>query len=389
MKKRVFLIVLDSFGVGELPDAAEFSDVGSHTLKSCTQSEKLFIPTLKSLGLYNIDGIGCGVLEENPKANFAKMIEKSMGKDTTIGHWEISGIISEKALPTYKDGFPLEIIKQFEQKTGTKIMCNKPYSGTKLLEDYGEEHMQTGNLIVYTSADSVMQIAAHEDIVPIEKLYKYCEIAREILQGEHGVGRVIARPFEGEVGNFKRTTNRHDYSLTPPKETMLTKLQDEGFSSIGIGKIYDIFAGVGVDQRIPTKSNEEGMQKTIEIAKNNDFEGLCFVNLVDFDMLFGHRNDVDGYANALTEFDVKLAELLEVLREEDILIITADHGCDPKTISTDNSREYIPLLVYGKKLKSAVNLGIRQTFSDIGATILNIFDLKAEISGNSFLSDIK
>lgn len=381
--KRVFLIVLDSVGVGELPDAHNFGDEGSNTLKSCFESGKMNIPNLTNLGIFNIDGVDYGKKLGRASGCFGKMCEKSNGKDTTIGHWEIAGVVSEKPLPTYPNGFPNEIIEQFEKMTGKKVICNKPYSGTKVIEDYGDEHIKTGNLIVYTSADSVFQIASHEDVVPLDKLYQYCEIARNMLD----VGRVIARPFTTKDGKFVRTSNRHDYSLSPPKHTMLDILQKNSLSSIGIGKIYDIFNGVGVDNRVPTVNNDDGMDKTINIVKNKDFEGLCFVNLVDFDMLYGHRNDIDGYADALTRFDVRLGELMENLKDDDILILTADHGCDPKTPSTDHSREYVPILVYGNKIKENINLGVRNSFCDISETVLDIFKLSCNM-GKSFLKDI-
>ena len=386
MSKRVFLIVLDSLGIGELPDANKFNDQGSNTLKSLRSSNEFNTPTLKSLGLFNIDGVGGGV--ENPKGSFAKNIEKSNGKDTTIGHWEIAGIISKTAMPTYPNGFPSRIITRFEQETGKKVLCNKTYSGTEVIKDYGKQHIETGDLIVYTSADSVFQIASHEDIVSVEDLYKYCQIARDILQGDDGVGRVIARPFTGEYP-FVRTANRKDFSLLPPNKTMLNLLKDSGYQVKAVGKINDIFAGSGITVSYKTKSNDEGMQKTQEIVKEN-FEGLCFVNLVDFDSKYGHRNDVDGYAKALSQFDKWLGEFLPLLKQDDILIITADHGCDPNTLSTDHSREYTPLLIYGKGIKGGINLHERQTFADVSATVLDYFNVnKQTTDGNSFLSLIK
>jgi phosphopentomutase len=314
------------------------------------------------------------------------LAEKSKGKDTTTGHWEIAGVISSKAFPTYPNGFPKEIIDEFEQRTGRKTLCNLPYSGTEVILEYGKEHMDTGALIVYTSADSVFQIAAHEDVVPVEDLYKYCEIAREILQGEHGVGRVIARPFIGDHPNFTRTSNRHDYSLAPPK-TMLDQLVEAGIEVLGVGKIYDIFAGKGLTDTVRTNNNQEGIERLIERTAR-DFNGLCFINLVDFDMVYGHRNDIDGYAKALSEFDSQLPRILDSLRDDDILIITADHGCDPSTPSTDHSREYVPMLAYGKKIKKGINLGTRESFADIAATILEYFNLDQDIAGTSFLKDI-
>ncbi len=374
--KRVFLIVLDSVGIGGMPDAALFGDEGSDTLASLMKSEKFNTPTLKSLGLFNIDGVGGEFKCEKPLASFARLQEASQGKDTTIGHWEIAGVESAKPLPVYPNGFPSEIIDELEQKTGCKVICNKPYSGTDVIRDFGMEHMKTGALIVYTSADSVFQIAANEKIVPVAKLYEYCEIARAILKGEHAVGRVIARPFEGEsTEDFKRTKNRHDYSLKPPSIIMPQLLQNAGYDTIGVGKIYDIFDGVGISESTKTKSNAHGMEVTLELAKR-DFSGLAFINLVDFDMVFGHRNNVDGYANALSEFDAQLAQLLPLLKKDDMLMITADHGCDPATPSTDHSRECVPLLIYGQGIKSGVNLGTRKSFVCISKTICDYFGVE-------------
>lgn len=368
MAKRVFVIVLDSYGIGEMPDAYKWHDEGSNTLGAIRNHPNFDCPTLKDLGLFNIDTVGGGV--ENPIGCFGRMTESSEGKDTTTGHWEMAGQISTQAFPTYPDGFPKEVIDELEAKTGRKCICNKPYSGTEVIKDYGKEHMETGALIVYTSADSVLQIAAHESIVPVDELYRYCEIAREILQGPHAVGRVIARPFEGEWP-FTRTSRRHDFSLEP-KRTMLDVLKEKGLDVISVGKIYDIFAGKGLTESNRTTCNDEGMKKTIEFA-DRDFEGLCFVNLVDFDMVYGHRNDVAGYAAASTAFDKQLSELLPKLRDDDILFITADHGCDPSTPSTDHSREYVPLIAYGKKLKQGVNLGTLSTFADLSAAVLDYF----------------
>ena len=384
--KRVFLIVLDSFGIGEMPDAADFGDEGSNTLCAIYNSKKFNAPNLQKMGLFNIDGVTVGKKVEYPAASIARLAEKSKGKDTTTGHWEICGVVSEKPMPTYPDGFPEEILARFSKKTGRGVLCNKPYSGTQVIADYGEEHLSTGDLIVYTSADSVFQIAAHEDIIPVETLYDYCRIAREILQGDHAVGRVIARPFTGEKGNFIRTENRHDFSLEPPCETTLDKLKNAGFDVISVGKIYDIFAGKGITEKYFTKNNSQGMEKTEELVKK-DFCGLCFTNLVDFDMLYGHRNDVDGYANAVSQFDLWLGEFVEGMSENDLLIVTADHGCDPLTESTDHSREYVPLLVYGKKVRS-VNLGTGESFADIGKTVEDIFSINSSISGQSFKNKI-
>ena len=385
MAKRVFLIVLDSVGIGAMPDAAEWNDAGSDTLGVIRKHPAFDCPNLTKLGLFGIDGIAEKV--DGGEACYARMTESSKGKDTTIGHWEIAGIYSSRPLPTYPNGFPKELLEEFSKRTGRGVLCNQPYSGTEVIKDYGEEHLKTGKLIVYTSADSVFQIAAHEDLVPIEELYRYCEIARELLQGEHGVGRVIARPFNGEYP-FKRTPRRHDYSLLPPSETMLTVLKDAGYDVLSVGKIYDIFAGKGLTESRPTTSNEDGMDATMAMA-NRNFNGLCFINLVDFDMVYGHRNDIEGYAKAMTAFDRRLGELLPLLKEDDLLIITADHGCDPKTPSTDHSREYTPMLAYGKKLKSGVNLGTRDSFADIGATVLEWFGLPTDaIFGKSFLKEI-
>ena len=382
--KRVFLIVLDSFGIGEMPDAAEYGDKGTNTLASVAKSPYFSMENMKKLGFFNIDGVDCHEKADTIQATIARMTEKSKGKDTTIGHWEIAGICSEKPLPTYPDGFPKEVLDEFSQRTGRGVLCNAPYSGTEVIKAYGKEHMETGKLIVYTSADSVFQIAAHEDIVPVEALYEYCEIAREILQGEHGVGRVIARPFIGEEGNFTRTAKRHDYSLMPPKKTMLDVLKENGKAVIAVGKIKDIFAGKGITEFVYTKGNEEGIERTLEYL-DKDFEGLCFINLVDYDMLYGHRNDVDGYAKALTYFDEKLPEIMAKLREDDILMITADHGCDPGyTVSTDHSREYTPFLMYGKTVEPK-NLGTRDTFADIAATVLNYFEMTKPFAGESML----
>ncbi len=380
--KRLFLIVLDSMGIGAEPDAHLFGDEGSNTLGAIRSHPDFNCPNLEKLGLFNIEGVGGGV--ENPLAAHARMQEASMGKDTTIGHWEIAGVISPKPLPTYPNGFPKEVIDEFERLTGRKTLCNKPYSGTDVIRDYGEEHLKTGALIVYTSADSVFQIAAHEDLVPVAELYKYCEIARELLRGEHGVGRIIARPFEG-VHPFKRTSRRHDYSLEPPQKTMLDMLKDGGYDTLAVGKIFDIFVGQGISKSVRTGSNADGMAKTSAYFKE-DFNGLCFVNLVDFDMVYGHRNDIAGYAKAMTEFDLWLGGFLENLRDNDFLMITADHGCDPATPSTDHSREYVPMLLYGKNVKP-VNLGTRKTFADMSATILDFFGVeKGETKGESFLS---
>ena len=388
MAKRVFLIVLDSCGCGEMPDSADFGDAGSNTLRACTASSRLDIPTLSKMGIFNIDSVDCGTPVPAPTAAYGRMAEKSRGKDTTIGHWELAGLISPHPLPTFPDGFPADFIQAFEEKTGRKVLCNKPYSGTEVIRDYGREQKETGGLICYTSADSVFQIAANEAEIPPEELYRICETAREMLTGpELGVGRVIARPYTGEYPNYVRTSNRHDFSLLPPAPTLLDELKQAGLATIGVGKIYDIFAGQGITEMVRNKSNADGMEHTLHYAAQ-DFEGLCFVNLVDFDMLFGHRNDVDGYAAALTEFDGQLRELLPMLKEDDLLFITADHGCDPSTPSTDHSREHVPLLAYGAKIKAGYNLGTRSTYADLAATVAEYFGVKANIAGTSFLREI-
>lgn len=389
MSKRVFLIVLDSFGVGCLPDADKFGDAGCNTLKSISTSKEFSMSNMKRLGFFNIDGVDYLDGVNAPAGSFGRSMEKSMGKDTTIGHWEIAGVISPEPLPTYPNGFPEEVIKEFEEKTGRRVVCNLPYSGTKVLDDYADEHLKDGALIVYTSADSVFQIAAHEELVPVEELYRYCEIARGMLRGKHGVGRVIARPFIGtKEKGYTRTSNRHDFSLEPPKKTVIDFIKEAGLDTIGVGKIYDIFAGQGIEKTTRIKNNLDGMNVTIEQAKE-DFNGLCFVNLVDFDMVYGHRRNVDGYAGAATEFDGKLAELLPLLKKDDLLIITADHGCDPGFTGTDHTREYIPIVVYGEPVKAGVNLGTRSTYADIAATVADYLGVKAETAGTSFLKEIE
>ncbi|MCR5282468.1 MAG: phosphopentomutase [Lachnospiraceae bacterium] len=384
---RVFLIVLDSFGIGAAPDAAAFGDAGTNTIGSCSTSAYFKLPNLQKLGLFDIDGVQ--VEKGSPVGDaitgrIARMQEASAGKDTTIGHWEIAGLISESPLPTYPDGFPSEVIREFEKQTGRSVLCNKPYSGTKVIADYGQEHMKSGDLIVYTSADSVFQIAAHEDVVPIEQLYEYCRIARRILRGKHGVGRVIARPFIGSPGSFERTSRRHDFSLEPPGKTLLDHVKDAGKDVIAVGKIHDIFAGEGMTEFVYTTSNADGIEKTLGYLQK-EFDGLCFVNLVDYDMLYGHRRDIDGYAKALAYFDEKLPAIMEGLGNEDILILTADHGCDPGYLATtDHTREYTPCIMYGKKLAPA-NLGTRQTFADIAATVLDWLQISASCPGSSML----
>ena len=386
--KRVFLIVLDSFGVGALPDSEKFGDVGVNTLAACATSAKLHIPNMIAAGLGNIDGVDCLPRAEAPMGAYARLREQSMGKDTTIGHWEISGIVSPEPMPTYPQGFPKEVLDAFEQATGRGVLCNLPYSGTDAIRDYGKEHMETGKWIVYTSADSVFQVAAHEGVIPLEELYDGCRKARQILRGKHGVGRVIARPFVGspEEG-FRRTANRHDFSLEPPAETMLDAVKAAGLDCLAVGKIHDIFAGRGDTEYVFNKSNQDGMAHTDDFAAR-DFHGLCFVHLVDFDMVYGHRRDIDGYADALSEFDAWLGTFLPKLGQEDILMITADHGCDPAyTATTDHTREYVPLLVLGKQVKP-VNLGTRATFADIAATVTELLGVPYRTPGNSFAKEI-
>lgn len=386
--KRIFLIVLDSCGAGAMPDSEQFGDVGVNTLRSCATSRYFEIPNLVKAGIGNIDGLSFLGLTEKPGGSVARLAESSMGKDTTIGHWEISGIVSPKPLPTYPKGFPQEVLEAFEAATGRGVLCNLPYSGTDVIRDYGAEQLRTGKWIVYTSADSVFQIAAHEELIPLEELYDACRKAREILQGKHGVGRVIARPFAGSVeAGFTRTSNRHDFSLEPPKETLLDAVKAAGLDSISVGKIYDIFAHRGTTEQVFTKGNTDGLAKTMAYAQK-DFHGLCFVNLVDFDMLYGHRRDVDGYAKALAEFDGWLPGFLEKLGEEDLVLITADHGCDPAyAATTDHTREYVPLLALGKMVRP-VNLGTRRGFADIAATIAELLEVKLDTPGKSFAGEI-
>ena len=386
-KKRVFLIVLDSFGIGEMPDAKKYGDEGSNTLAAIVKSEKYDTPNLEKLGLFNIEGVNCKEGVDNPQASFARLAESSNGKDTTTGHWEMAGIISEKPFPTFPNGFPEDFLEEYSKRVGRKILCNKPYSGTEVIKDYGKEHLETGALIVYTSADSVFQVAGHEDVVSLEELYRCCEIAREMLQGDLGVGRVIARPFVGKEGSFERTRNRHDYALDPTGPIVMDDLVKNGFDSIGVGKIYDIFAGKSVEESYKMEDNIDGMNITLDLC-DKDFNGLCFVNLVDFDMIYGHRNDVDGYANAASEFDKQLGQMMDKLREDDIVIITADHGCDPSTESTDHSREYVPMIIFGDKIKAGVDLKTRNTFADIGKTVADIFGIESPIPGTSFYREV-
>ena len=388
MMKRIFLIVLDSCGVGAAPDSEQFGDIGVNTLRSCAASPKFSIPHLIEAGLGNLDGIDYLPKTDHPTAALARLQEASMGKDTTIGHWEIAGIVSPSPLPTYPQGFPREVLEEFEKQTGRGVLCNLPYSGTDVIRDYGEEQKKTGKWIVYTSADSVFQVAANENWIPLEELYDACRKARAILRGKHGVGRVIARPYVGQSpSEFRRTSNRHDFSLEPPKQTMLDAIKAAGLDTLAVGKIYDIFAGQGTTEHVFNKSNADGMAHTDDYAAR-DFHGLCFVNLVDFDMQYGHRRDVDGYANALTEFDTWLGQFLPKLGEDDLVMITADHGCDPAyTATTDHTREYVPLVVLGKQVKP-VNLGTRKSFADIAATVTELLNVPFETPGKSFAREI-
>ena len=376
--KRVFLIVLDSFGIGTAPDSADFGDAGADTLGSIRRSAKFSAENMKKLGLFNIDGIKGGI--EAPAGAYARMTERSRGKDTIIGHWEMCGVISEQPLPTFPDGFPEELLEKLSAAWGRGILCNKPYSGTQVIADYGREHLGTGKLIVYTSADSVLQIAAHESVVPIEELYRDCEIAREICRGKYGVGRIIARPFEGEYP-YKRTSRRHDFALEPPHKTTLDLLKDAGLDVIAVGKINDIFAGQGVTDAIKTSGNADGMEKTMALL-DRDFHGFAFVNLVDFDMVYGHRRDIDGYAAATAAFDAWLGGFRAKMRPDDLLLITGDHGCDPGFTGTDHTREYTPLLAAGGAVRPG-NLGTRTSFADIGATVADIFGVPNPNAGES------
>ncbi len=389
MARRVFLVVLDSFGVGYEPDADKFGDVGANTLASIAKDEHFKADNLKKLGLFNLDGVTCGEKEAHVMGSYARLQEASNGKDTTIGHWEIAGVESERALPTYPNGFPQQVIDQYEKLTGRKVLCNKPYSGTEVLKDYGEQHMKTGDLIVYTSADSVFQVAAHEDVVPVPELYNYCQMARDMLKGEHGVGRVIARPFVGSCAeDFKRTSNRHDYSLKPPKKTMLDCLKEAGKDVIGVGKIYDIFDGEGVTEKIRTTGNTNGIEVMLDLA-DRDFNGLAFINLVDFDMIYGHRRNIPGYAAATAEFDEALGKMLKKLRPEDVLIITGDHGCDPGyTKTTDHTREYVPMLTVGAPVKENNDLGTVFGFGAIAKTVCSYLEVPVQLDGKDLTEQI-
>ncbi|WP_203246415.1 phosphopentomutase [Sporosarcina beigongshangi] len=385
--KRIHVIVLDSVGIGEAPDAQLFGDVGSNTLGHIGDAmEGLHMPHMSKLGLGNIGEIKGITVEDEPQAYYGKMEEASVGKDTMTGHWEIMGLNIDKPFKVYPNGFPQELIAELEQRTGRKVICNQPASGTEVLDEYGEEHMETGALIVYTSADPVLQIAAHEGIIPIEEQYRICEIARELtLDPKYLVGRVIARPFIGEPGNFTRTTNRHDYALKPFGRTVMNELVDATYDVIAVGKIADIFNGEGITESVRTVSNMDGVDKLLDVMKK-DFKGLSFTNLVDFDALFGHRRDPIGYGNALQEFDARLPEIMTALHEEDLLIITADHGNDPTYPGTDHTREYVPLLVYSPSFKRGGALPQRETFSDVGATVADNFNVKLPEFGVSFLS---
>ena len=382
--KRIFLMVLDSFGIGQMPDAQAFGDENVNTLRSCAATGALEIPNMIAAGLGNIHGVDCLPKTAAPTGAYGRLTEASQGKDTTIGHWEIAGLVSPTPLPTYPQGFPREVLEAFEAATGRGCLCNLPYSGTDAIRDYGKAHLETGKWILYTSADSVFQIAAHEEKVPLEELYEACRKARAILRGKHGVGRVIARPFVGtpEEG-FRRTANRHDFSLEPPGRTLLDAVKEAGLASMGVGKIHDIFAGRGLTEYVYNKSNAHGMEHTDAYAAK-DFRGLCFVNLVDFDMVYGHRRDALGYAKALSEFDAWLGTFLPKLGPEDLLMITADHGCDPGyAATTDHTREYVPLLVLGPGVKPG-NLGTLPTFADIAATAAQLLEVDLETPGRSF-----
>ncbi|NMO96914.1 phosphopentomutase [Paenibacillus lemnae] len=388
--RRICFIVLDSVGIGEAPDAAQFGDTGAHTLRHILEhNAELSLPNLQKLGLGNIESLPNVPAEDAPRGYYGKMQEVSVGKDTMTGHWELMGLKVETPFNTYEKGFPSALIAQFEQATGRKVLGNKPASGTEIIKEFGEEQMKTGAWIVYTSADSVFQIAAHEDIIPLDELYRACETARSLtLQPEFSVGRVIARPFTGAPGQFVRTSNRHDYAIKPPEPTVMNALEHHNLDVIAVGKINDIFTGEGVTQSFPTKSNEHGIQETIRLMKS-DFEGLLFTNLVDFDSLYGHRRDPEGYGQALADFDRALPGIMETLKEDDLLIISADHGNDPVHTGTDHTREYVPLLLYSPGLQQSGHLGLRETFADVGATIAHNFGAKPPEHGESFLSQLK
>lgn len=388
MIKRIILIVLDSVGIGEMPDAAKYGDVGSDTLGNVSKAVGgLKLPNMEKLGLGNIDGVKNITKCENPMGSFGKCAELSIGKDTVTGHWEIAGVVLEEPLNTYPEGFSEDIIKEFESKIGRKIIGNKVASGTEIIKELGEEHIKTGSPIVYTSADSVFQIAAHEDVVPLDELYNMCQIARKMFVGEKAIGRIIARPFIGEPGQFTRTSNRIDFALDPFDKTMLEYIKEKGISVMAVGKIEDIYNKKGITDAVHIKNNMDGIDKTLEYMKENK-NGLIFTNLVDFDMLYGHRNDAVGYAKALVDVDNRMPEIISDMKEDDILILTADHGCDPTTESTDHSREYIPVIVYGKRIKSGINIGVRKSFSDIGKTILDLLKIENNLCGDSFAKEI-
>ena len=379
--KRVFLIVLDSCGIGALPDAAAFGDGDPHTLRRVSASAHFSAETLSSLGLGLVEGVDFLPKTKTPRGAYGRLAERSGGKDTTIGHWEIAGVVSKAPLPTYPNGFPEELLAEFSRRIGRGWLCNLPYSGTDVIRDFGDEHRESGKVIVYTSADSVFQIAAHTDVVPLEELYAICRTARELLAGEHAVGRVIARPFVGESGAYTRTADRRDFSVPPPRPTLLDAVAAQGLAVRSVGKIADIFAGHGITHSTLTHGNAEGMAAALAAAEET-FDGLCFVNLVDFDMLYGHRQDVDGYAAAIAEFDAWLPQLLKRLKKDDLLVITADHGCDPGDDHTDHTREYVPLLIVGEAVHP-VSLGTRHTFADVAATVAAYLSVPFEGDGES------
>ena len=393
--KRVIIIIIDACGVGELPDASDYGDTGAATIPNISKAVSgLSMPNCRKLGLGNIvpiEGVA-PVLDTdgNPIGTYGKMAEQSAGKDSTSGHWEIGGIILEKPFPLFPEGFPRELVKEFEHRAGVSTIGNIPASGTEIIKQLGKEHLETGSLILYTSADSVFQLAAHEDVIPLPRLYEICQIARDLLQNDYGVGRVIARPFIGKPGSFNRTANRRDFSLEPPHETIMDLLIRSDFKTFAIGKIFDLYARRGFTSNVKTSDNDEVMSETINAIKNDRENHFIMSNCVDFDMLWGHRNDVESFAHGLEKFDTRLGELLPILRHDDLLIITADHGCDP-TIksSTDHTREYVPLLVYGEKVKPGVNLGTRETFADIACTLADNFSLEHSFRGKSFLNEIK
>ncbi|MDR3542603.1 MAG: phosphopentomutase [Desulfosporosinus sp.] len=389
MSRRVIIIVLDSVGIGELPDAGDYGDQGSHTLGNIArQRGGLHLPLLGKLGLGNIDSVIGVPMQPNPEGSYGKMAELTPGKDTTSGHWEMAGVILERALPTFPRGFPQEFIERYEAAIGRRVIGNEVASGTEIIQRLGEEHLRTGEPIVYTSADSVFQVAAHEEVILLPELMRICQIARDMLTGELQVGRVIARPFLGKTGQFYRTPNRHDFALEPPQKILLEYVRERGLEVCAVGKIRDIYASRGITDFVTTKGNMEGLNKTLEYMTTVK-TGLIMTNLVDFDMVYGHRNDVEGYARALEEFDARLPEIYAALRSEDMLIITADHGCDPTMPGTDHTREYVPLLVYGLALKHGVNLGVRSTFADIGATVAEYLGIESILKGKSFYTEIK